>query len=93
MFLITIHRADRCDVNSSPPEQNGRHFTDDRFRCKFVPKGQIYNNPTLVYIVAWRRQGDKPLSELMRTGFTDAYMRHKGRLFDSQFYDKIEEIC
>ena len=49
--------------NSSPPEQNGCHFADDIFRCiflnetfyilikislKFVPKGQIDNNPALV---------------------------------------------
>ena len=45
-------------LNSSYPEQNGRHFADDIFICifvnekfcissqislKFVPKGQIYN--------------------------------------------------
>ena len=28
--------------------------------------------------MAWRRIGDKPLSESMLTQFTDAYMRHKG---------------
>ena len=30
---------------------------------KFVPKGQISNIPALVQIMAWRRPGDKPLSE------------------------------
>ena len=50
-------------VNSSPPGQNGRHFTDYIFRCifvnekfcmliqislKFVPKGPIDNNPAFV---------------------------------------------
>ena len=60
--------------------QNGRHFTDDTFKCifldenirisikislKFVPKGPINNIPTLVQIMAWRRPGDKPLSEPM----------------------------
>ena len=30
---------------------------------KFVPKGPINNIPALVQIMAWRRQGDKPLSE------------------------------
>ena len=50
-------------VNSSPPRRNGRHFADNLFRCifmnekfcilikiplKFVPKGLINNNPTLV---------------------------------------------
>ena len=31
----------------------------------FVPKGQINNVPALVQIMAWRRPGDKPLSEPM----------------------------
>ena len=30
---------------------------------KFVPKGQINNILTLVQIMAWRRPGDKPLSD------------------------------
>ena len=60
--------------------QNGRHFADDIFKCiflnenvlipitislKFVPKGPINNIPALVQIMAWRRPGDKPLSEQM----------------------------
>ena len=35
---------------------------------KFVPKhakGPIINNPALIQIMAWRRSGDKPLSEPM----------------------------
>ena len=62
------------------PRQDGRHFPDDIFKCifvnenvkisikislKFVPKGQINNIPSLVPIMAWRRPGDKPLSEPM----------------------------
>ena len=31
----------------------------------FVPKGPINNIPALVKIMAWRRSGDKPLSEPM----------------------------
>ena len=61
-------------------EINGRHFADDIFKfiflnenvwipikisLKFVPKGQINNIPALVQIMAWRRPGDKPLSEPM----------------------------
>ena len=67
-------------MNSSPPEQNGRHYAEDIFRCifvnekfdilikislKFVPKGQIDNTATLVQIMVWRRPGDKPLPEPM----------------------------
>ena len=32
---------------------------------KFVPKGSINNNSALVQTMAWRRSGDKPLSEPM----------------------------
>ena len=78
-------------INSSPPGQNGRHFTDDIFRCvfvtekfcilikislKFVPRGPNDNNPALVKIMAWRGIGDKPLSEPMLNQFIDAYMWH-----------------
>ena len=67
-------------VNTLRPWQNGRHFADDIFKCifltenvwisinislKFVPKGLINNIPALVQIMAWRRPGDKPLSEPM----------------------------
>ena len=68
-------------VNTLRPWQNGRHFPDNIFKCiflneniwvtikislKFVPKGPINNIPALVQIMAWRRPGDKPLSEPMR---------------------------
>ena len=67
-------------LNSLRPRQNGRNFADDTFKCiflnenisisikitlKFVPNGPINNIPALVQITAWRRPGDKPLSELM----------------------------
>ena len=76
-------------INLSPPAQNGNHFADDVLTCiflnenvwisiktsmKFVPKGPINNIPALVQIMAWRRPGDKPLSETMLTKFTDASM-------------------
>ena len=67
-------------VNILRPGQHGRHFTDDIFKCiflnenvwtsiqislKLVPKGPIDNIQALVQIMAWRRPGDKPLSEPM----------------------------
>ena len=70
-----------CPIfNTLRPRQNGRHFADDIFKCillnenawipnkislKFVPKGPINNISSLVQIMAWRRPGDKPLSEPM----------------------------
>ena len=70
------------DVNTLGPKQNGCDFADDTFKhiflnenviisikisLKFVPKDPINNIPALVQIMAWRRSGDKPLSELMVT--------------------------
>ena len=67
-------------INALKPRENGPHFADDIFKCifvnenlwiplkislKFVPKGPINNIPSLVQIMAWRRTGDKPLSEPM----------------------------
>ena len=71
------------NINTLGPRQNGRHFADDMCKCvflnenvwipieislKFVPKGSINNNPALFQIMAWRRPGDKPLSEPMMVG-------------------------
>ena len=36
-----------------------------KISLKFVPNGPINNIPVLVQIMAWRRPGDKPLSEPM----------------------------
>ena len=36
-----------------------------KISLKFVPKDPINNIPALVQITAWRRRGDKPLSEPM----------------------------
>ena len=76
--------------------QNGRLFADDTFKCislnenirilikislKFVPKGLINNIPALVLIMAWRRPGDKPLSEpMMVRSLTHIYMRHSASM-------------
>ena len=45
-----------------------RHFLDwisIKISLQFVPKRSINNSPTLAQIMAWRRPGDKPLSEPM----------------------------
>ena len=66
--------------NTLRPRRNEQHFADDilkriffnenvwisiKISLKFVPKGLINNIPALVQIMAWRRSGDKPLSEPM----------------------------
>ena len=79
-FWAMQHNQTRYFANTLRPRQNGRHFADDLFKCiflnenawislafslKFVPKVQINNNPSFVQIMAWRRSGDRPLSEPM----------------------------
>ena len=66
--------------NSLRPRQNRHYSADDIFKCiflneniwisvkislKFVPMATINNILALVQIMAWRRPGDKPLSEPM----------------------------
>ena len=68
------------EVNSLRQRQNSCHFPDNIIKCiflnenvgislknlvKFVQKIQINNIPSLVKTMAWRRPGDKPLSEPM----------------------------
>ena len=79
-YYMCYYIEDGVLLNSLRPRQNKRHFADDIFKCnflnenvwipikislEFVPKGPINNIPPLVQIMAWRRPGDKPLSEPM----------------------------
>ena len=74
-------------LNTLKTRRNRHYFADDIFTyislnenvwislkiwLKFVPKGPINNNPALVWIMAWRRPGDKPLLEPMLTRFINA---------------------
>ena len=67
-----------ASFNSLGPRQNCHHFAHDIFKCiflnenilillkmslKFVPQVRINNISALIQIMAWRRPGDKPLSE------------------------------
>ena len=42
----------------------------------FVSNGPIENMPAMVQVMAWRRTGDKPLSEPVMTEFNNTYMHH-----------------
>ena len=86
---INLFHANAVKLNTLRPRENERHFADDILKCtfmnenvwisikislKFVPKGPINNIPALVWIMAWRCPGDKPLSELMMVGLpTDSF--------------------
>ena len=92
----TTHRA-----NTLRPRRNGRYFPVGIFNrifvnkyvwisikiwLKFVPKVRINNIPALVQTMAWRRPGEKPLSETKVVSFltnicviihmTEIYVKH-----------------
>ena len=73
-------QLDLSVLNTLRPGQDGCQYPDDIFKYIFLNenvwisieisrkctlKGQINNIPALVQIMAWRRPGDKPLSEPM----------------------------
>ena len=79
LHLVIITKSEIWIISRSLT-QNGRRFADDTFKCiflnenvkisiklslKFVAKGPINNISAFVQIMAWRRPGDKPLSEPM----------------------------
>ena len=78
LHFVTAHHWNH--INTLRPRQNGRHFPVDiskwiflnenvcislKISLGYVPKVRINNIPALVQIMAWRRPGDKPLSEPM----------------------------
>ena len=80
ILLVPTYITQPWWVNTLRQWQDGRHFTDDIFKCiflnenvwfpikislKFVPKCLFNKIPALVQIMAWHRPGDKPLSEPM----------------------------
>ena len=79
-YSVSNHCQLDCFFNTLRLRQDGHHFPDDIFKwiflnenvwilikisLKFVPWGQINNNPALVQMMAWHRPGDKPLSKPM----------------------------
>ena len=77
VYIINIQRLlihwgrDEIDAISKTTFLNafsGRNenvWTSLKISLKLVPKVQINNIPALVQVMAWRRPGDKPLSEPM----------------------------
>ena len=81
--------------NALKPRQNGRNYEGDIIKCiflnenilisingslHFVPNVQINNIPALIQIMAWRRQGDKPLSETIMINVLTHIMRHSASM-------------
>ena len=90
------------DINSLRTTQNGRHFPDGIFQCiflnenvcislkislKFVPDVRMNNIPALVQIMAWRRPGDKPLSEPMMVNLLTHICVNRPQWFNVSYND------
>ena len=81
-------RADlrHSEAETKWPQLFSRHFQTPfpecnirisiQFLLKCVPKGPVNNDQALVQMMAWRRSGDKPLSEPMIAYLTDVYKHH-----------------
>ena len=77
---VTILRFIHTKTYTLRLRQNGQQFADDIFKyiflnenvlipirisLTFVPRSLVDNYSALVQVMAWRREGDKPLSEVM----------------------------
>ena len=100
-YVIVASSAAKC-VNTLRPRRNEQHFADDIFKriffnenvwisieisLRFVPRGPINNIPALVQIMAWRRPGDKPLSEPMMGSLLTHICVTRPQWVNVTFYD------
>ena len=99
IFICCIFRTFMV-LKTSRPTQDGNHFPDDIFKFIFLnenveisinifPNGPINNNPALAQIMAWRRPGDKPLSEPMMASLQS----HMGTLLETLTIDHMLLEC
>ena len=103
-YVVRVPQLTEAETKRSP--FSGRHFQMHflEWKCmikislKFIPKGPVNNIPALVQIMAWRRTGDKPLSEPMVTKFADTYIRHSASMslyviyFGDTFLSILERV-
>ena len=97
-----------CHLNTLRPRQDGRHFPDDIFKwtflnenvwislknlLEFIPQVSIYNSPALVQIMAWRRPGDKPLSEPMMASLLTHICVTRPQWVNVHMFPVFSEAC
>ena len=72
---------------------NGIEYISIKISPRFVPKGPIDNIAAFVQIMAWRRPGEKPLSEPMRSHIDEIRWPPFCKLFFSKFVSLDEKFC
>ena len=100
--IAYLHDSDI--INTLRRRWNYHNFADEIFKCisvnenvwisikislKFVTKVLINDTPALVQKMAWRRSGDKPLSELMMVSLLTHICVTRLRWVKSMFEMKI----
>ena len=96
-------------INTLRPRENCRHFADCIFKCilfnenvwispklalKFVPKVSFDNILALLQIMAWRRSGDKSLSEPMMVSLLAHICFARPQWFNAYTWQsRISQIC
>ena len=98
MWMSLTHWGrDKMHVISQTPFSNAIFLNENIWipidiSLKFIPKGPINYIPAWVQIIAWRRSGDKPLSELIMINLLTyicvtrpqwAWLRHQMETFSA----------
>ena len=103
----SCHSWGRIWITSSPPGQNGHHFTDIfkhlfmvenaiiliEISLKFILKGPINNKSALVQVMTWRWAGAKPSLEPMASQFAGSYMQHSGEMSYMNNFKNISKFA
>ena len=107
MHISVANRIYLISFNTLRPRRNEQHFADDIFKCiffnenvwislkislKFVPKGPVINIPVLVQKMAWRRSGDKPLSEPMMVSLPTQICVTRPQWVNKTCYDYCPDV-
>ena len=95
-FTFTHWGRDKMDATSQTTYSNAFSWMkifDFRFKIslKFVPMSLISNIPALVQIMAWRRPGDKPLSEPMMVNLSTHICVTRPQLVNVTLINKVKE--
>ena len=71
---------------------NENLWISSKISLKYVFHGLIDSMSALVQIMAWRRSGDKPLSEPMMVSLLTYYMRHSASMNDTQSQQSTNRV-
>ena len=71
---------EHIEAETKWPPFSRRQFLEWKTSLKYIPNGPVNNYSSLVEMMAWRRSGDKPLSQPMIVYLTGGYRRHSASM-------------